>query len=632
MHKVTALVEVLGIAAILAVLATGVVHGLAADALLFQSDVVSLASYLGAAGLVGGLALIVASLPALLLPEPVRTRLLHSARLCALAMMLMIFLVLAIAVFGGLFKITAIQKLLRHPEDFAAIVAAPALALSCFLAWRKRKDGIALRRVRALAILATVLVAVFLPISVAARHVFMRAAPGDTAEHLVLIVLDGMPSQYLTAHNRDAVPTLMDEVVGSGLSFARARTSTPFTWAYFGTLYAGSTSTAFARPKGPLVKRLASLVDNAQNQNLIGLLQREGVRARWMAFHRNGTPEGSSAEIGNYRGLRSYFLTQRHAWLPELLALDYHLTIAGDAIRQTLRGSWAQSLFDLVNPRATLDNRLIDDLLPEMRRQATAGPPSFTLFHIGWDQVGRADIVDDGELPAAWRQGADDRVDYSPMARIRSNDYRYTPQNEPLAAEFRRRNVRHMEILGRHLQDFLSAIAVDPVLHDARVILTADHGSMYSKGRFWYGFHPNEEVIRVPLVLFDAVHTGVDDRMLQTIDVTASILDFFGIPTAIDGAISIFRDQEREWSAAVTTKSDVHSEWFLVLRGADRKYVMNLHPDGHGTTTTLSVDGYDERVDHVTRGVPDEIADTFRGTTIDFGLEPSELRPAFRPQ
>ena len=631
MHKVRALAEGFGLAAILAVLVAGIAHGLARDALLFQSDALSLATYMGAVGLIGGLALTLASSPTLLLPEPVRTRLRHLLRLCGLAVMLMIFLTLAIVLFGGVFKIEVVQKLVRNPEDFIAIVVAPVLALSCLVAWRKRKDDIAHRRIHALAVLAAVFVAVGLPISVAARHASKRAAPNDAAEHLVLIVLDGMPSQYLATHNHSAVPTLMDKVVDSGLSFTGARTSTPFTWGYFGTLYSGAPDAAFSGPKGPLVRRLASLLGRGQNPNLIQTLQRAGVSARWMAFHRNGTPEASSAETGSYGGLRSYFLTQRHAWLPGLLALDYHLTIAGDAIRQALRGSWARTLFDVVNPDGGLDNRLLDDLLPEMRRQAASGRPSFTLFHTGWDRVGRPDIVDDDDLPAAWRLGKGSPVDHSPTEQIRTNDYQYAPENEPLAADLRRRNLRHMEVLGRHLQDFLSTIAVDPVLRDATLIVTADHGSMYGKGRFWYGFHPNEEVIRVPLVVFGAERTGIDDRMLQTADLTASILDFFDVRSATDGAISIFGDGTREWSAAATMRSDVHNEWFLVLRGADRKYVMNIHPNGDGTTTTVTVDGYEERVEGITDGAPDEIADTFRLTTVDFGLDLGELHPAFRP-
>ncbi len=626
MHKVAAYAEGFGIAIVLAILAVSVTHALAADALLFQSDALSLSTYLGAAAFIIGSALFIACTPALLLPRPARSRLLQFARSCVLAVMLTIFFVLVIVSLGGVFRIEVIQKLIRNPEDLLGVVAAPMLVLSIAIAWRKRTDRIATQRSKALAILTTILATVVLPVSVAARHSFDRVTPAGEARTLVLIVLDGMPSQYLTAYNQNAVPTLMDEVLNAGLVFTEARTSAPFTWGYFGTLYTGSTYTVLGEPRWRQGETSAS----ASDRNLVRALQRHGVSTRWMVYHRNGTPEASSAEANSYRGLRSYFLTQQYTWVPRFLALDYHVAIAGSGIREALEGSWARSLFDFLNPERKLDNKLIDNLLPEVRQQAAAGRPTFTLFHIGWNEVGRADIVDDAKLPTAWRQSSATQVDHSPIEQIRKDDYRYAPENEPLAADLRRRNLRHMEVLGHHLQAFMTSIGTDPLLQHATVIVTADHGSMYSKGRFWYGFHPNEEVIRVPLVVFSAKRTGTDDRAFQTPDVTASILKFFDVQPNNGDAISIFDNNARACSASVTMESDVHSEWFFVLRCADRKYVMNLHPDGDGTTTIARVIGYDEITERFSQGVPSQIVDTFKATTVDFGLQPSEIHRAFR--
>ena len=120
MRKVAAAAEVLGLAALLAVLAAGVAHALAGDSLLFQSDVVSLATYFALVGLIGGLAVSVLLLPTLLLPAPARAGLVRLARLGALAVMLLIFLILAILVVGGTFGSATILKLVRSPEDFVA--------------------------------------------------------------------------------------------------------------------------------------------------------------------------------------------------------------------------------------------------------------------------------------------------------------------------------------------------------------------------------------------------------------------------------------------------------------------------------------------------------------------------------
>ncbi len=76
------------------------------------------------------------------------------------------------------------------------------------------------------------------------------------------------------------------------------------------------------------------------------------------------------------------------------------------------------------------------------------------------------------------------------------------------------------------------------------MLLIADHGSMYEKGRLHYVYHPNDEAIRVIGAVFEPQgKPRIDGRFFSTPDLSASILDYFALEfAAVDGAESLFAD------------------------------------------------------------------------------------------
>jgi hypothetical protein len=344
-------------------------------------------------------------------------------------------------------------------------------------------------------------------------------------------------------------------------------------------------------------------------------------------------PEGSAAHTNDYRGLRSYLLTANTVWIPRLLHLDYHLAIANPGISQNLRGKMGRALFDWLNHRnRAYDNLLTEQLLPLLREQHGYSRDTFTLFHTGWNGTGSVAEEARAQLPRAQDiEGLQD-VARNASATIRANDYLYGPEMEPFAEKNTRNAGLSMIDLGVHLTDFMAALAADELLRDTVIIVTADHGSMYAKGRFWYGFHPNEEVVRVPLMMFNAERKGRDDRLVSTPDISASVLGFFGLQNGDSPGRSIFEaDRGRDRTTTITLRSDRNKEWFLIISEPKLKYRINLHPEGRGETVTLRVDGYEETPVAETIGPPEGKADLIAAALHDYSIDVADIHPALRP-
>ena len=263
---------------------------------------------------------------------------------------------------------------------------------------------------------------------------------------------------------------------------------------------------------------------------------------------------------------------------------------------------------------------------------------AFSEIHPDYYQIPVADrqalIAEEAraQLPRAQEIAGIENIARDATQTIRDNDYRYGPELEPLAEKHRRGLTLSMADLGVHLTDFMAALAADDTLRDTVVIVTADHGSMYAKGRFWYGFHPNEEVTRVPLLIFNAGRTGRDDRLVGTLDIGASVLGFFGLARESESGHSVLAPGPgRARTHTLTLRSDRNKEWFLVLSEAARKYRVNLHPGGRGETATLRLDGYDETPVAETIGPPEGLAGEIAAAVRGYGIDPAEIHPALRP-
>ena len=440
--------------------------------------------------------------------------------------------------------------------------------------------------------------------------------------HAVLVVLDGWPAQYMRAFNPEARQKPFDAFLEQALVFRHVRTNSAWTNAYFGTIYNGSLDLTFV-PLG-LARPLEPQPDRT-NRNLLSLLQGQGVKTRIMTFHRNGLPEASASLVSDYLGLRSAFLTFEHIPVLEALRLDYNLVIPVRGAR-SIWGDQRKALVRRLIGSKDRDyqNILSELLLPEMQRIQQAARRSFTVFHVDWKLGSDA-------RAAAWDEDVPDGAEAEIVRRAKANNYRYEPADEWYAERMRRDLDLSVESVGAKIAAFVDAAKKRGVLRDTLLVFTADHGSIYRRGRLWYSFHADEEVLRVPYFMLGAGRSGVDDRSFESIDIPQTLIEYFGGNQRLHPrARSMLRAGKKPFTASVTRPGHLSREWFISLYKSGRKYLFNVHPKGNGRSLQQRIERFRtitvaEGPEVVARVLP-ELAQVLA----EYRIDDEKVHPQFR--
>lgn len=516
---------------------------------------------------------------------------------------------------------TWLKHFIKNPIFAAIFVFGGCLLPAGVIVYMQSdKDGL-IERVKHVGSFALVMALLLIGYSVLSSHgpAGESERGSEKGRHLAFIVLDGWPSQYLHAYNPEAPANAFDEVLGDARVYLGAHTSFPHTHQFFGTLYNGDTKVLGGDWRG-----LRS------TKSLGARLQARNVGVRFMNYHRSGIPDSSAANRSDHEGLRSYFLTERYYWIPQALGLDYHIALSGPSIAKNFKWFLPRALVKAANPSAysERENALTEVLIPELRRMRQKHRMSFTLFHSAWARLGRnSEKIGLLDLPGAQKVDPNETA-MLPVDEIRANNYRYDPKFEPLVEL--RRQIAAIKILrqGKLLREFITALRADPILSDTVVVLTADHGTMYAKGRLWYSYHPNRENVRVPLIVFDSGMKGKDDQLLTTPALSRAIDNFF----VRRKTSPRFEPTASADSPALTLvrNAKLFKEWYLVATYPDKAYWINLHPDGPGKTLEMKIDGY--RQTEIARfdGAPPELAMVMKDILRSFGIDREDVHRAFR--
>ncbi len=125
------------------------------------------------------------------------------------------------------------------------------------------------------------------------------------------------------------------------------------------------------------------------------------------------------------------------------------------------------------------------------------------------------------------------------------------------------------------------------------MIVTADHGQIFSGGKLFYGYHPDEEVVRVPLFMFGAGLSGTETRAVDTLDVVRPVEEFLGSPVPVARAgRNLLADFDDRYVPTLTTLATERGEQFLVVFDRGRKHVFNLAGQ-EAPTTGVTRGGYE---------------------------------------
>lgn len=384
-------------------------------------------------------------------------------------------------------------------------------------------------------------------------------------KHLVMIVFDGFPVKLVNSYNVKAPRTELDDIFAQGTLFKNSYTSFPYTPGFFGTFYSG-------------VLCSVEIPCNVSH-NIIRQLQDKGVSVKNIAWHRNAIPEASAVHSNTYYGLRSVLLNQDTLVLPEMLGMDYHVKFPN------LGNNFCKMLgrrFDLYDRVDKFRGQKF--FIDEIKKNTMRSRKSLTIITVKWR----------GLFHKEWSNYhySSEALRYFGASLI---DWQYDTEGSREQMEHIRHDMRmHMDDLARKLDVFIEAFRKEFQADGMTLLLTSDHGSMFDHGRYNYRWHPQEGAIRTLLSVIDiddSTQGHIDERYLDTLDIHKGVSEFFGLKVHNKEAISLFSDEERVGPViTLTNPSDHHKEWFLIISGMpEGKYIINLHSEGGGKVALMRV-------------------------------------------
>jgi hypothetical protein len=329
-------------------------------------------------------------------------------------------------------------------------------------------------------------------------------ADGDTKKHVVFVVIDGLPPKLLNSYKPSLPETEFDIAARQGRLFERAYTERTYTNGFYALIWNG--------------------FDDA-SEALITQANRGGRKSKWVSFHANGIPDTS---IPDYEGLRSGLLTENYRWLPQLLGLDYNVFLAWPSTRLSTLATVVDAMNDPLD-----EEYLWDEVIPqEIAINQAAGERTLTNIHI---TLNRHSVQ-------AQQLGLEEDPDILELvSHAAAEGYTYPPDMAENVEKYAEVYKQRIDWYGKRIMDLWSWMQATGRDRETVMIVTADHGSILERGMLWYGPHPVQEVMRVPLVVY-GVPAGRVAAPVSTRDVSATMTDVLGISGIGEGARSLLSD------------------------------------------------------------------------------------------
>ena len=534
------------------------------NSLLFHSDLFSLFVFMEAFNLLFWMPLAVIYAPIHLVLRKLDEKLTHVLGVVAAAVFICV---------AGMVLYNDFESL----RAVLLIFCSSVLLISCVIFFLPAGREISRRTTHMSVVLLLGLVCVFVcsVVWIKTSRLVGSAGAQQAKRHVVFLMVDAMTATHMKTFNDSASEKHIDRLAQDALIFPGMRTNAVWTYGYHAALFSGRKDIVFEEATSMLEGR----------DNIYSALQDAGVKTRWITFHSNGVPETNG--LSEYGGIRSNYITENWSWLPNLLGLDYHVFMYNNSgNRKSLSKAKAQVL-DALNGVFPETRLFPDYVLKELSRVQKNSDRSFLYAHLCSGMFG----VDTWSVPES-REDDQERLKYFADSRdFRVQGKVYTPEDES-AVELEREYFEHdVAKFGEQLDEFFQGLS-DAGMDDTMVIVTSDHGFATSNYRYGYQYNWEEETVNVPFMVFNSGETGVDDRNLETVDITESILDHFGVGgTLNEDAVSIFGSESKEYTTSVTLPCDYRKEWMLLVYRDGYKYGVNIHPDGNADVFRGRVDG-----------------------------------------
>ena len=324
-------------------------------------------------------------------------------------------------------------------------------------------------------------------------------------------------------------------------------------------------------------------------------MQDVDVNFKYLTYHRAAVPEGTDFGVKNYRGLRSYYLTEKLSFIPELLKLDYHpINSTSNSIVKKLKGTFPKK-FKKITVNKNRQNNLEHFLLPELIKLTKKERNFFVVFHNRWDSLGGKGYFlnyydPDQNLPQ------DDKC-FRFNTSMKKKDMTFDEEFEKKCLPFvvQSKNYAAKKML-EVLDDFLIQTKEFRLKNNIEFIITADHGYMTTNRKMSYGFHFDEYAVKVPFIVLNG-NKQFENRNFFTLDIVGYILDNFGIRpnTLYKYANPLSKTTNKQfYTYTIVRPGKFFNRWYLSYYDKDLKFTLNLHPKSNGDFSVYKINDFEE--------------------------------------
>ena len=416
----------------------------------------------------------------------------------------------------------------------------------------------------------------------------------NSNKNIVVIVLDALSADLLKDYGSSQTQISFNEKYDASV-FLNFRTLYPHTAHFFKFFYSGSPNVeSFSNT---LQQKKISL-KKVQNENLIKSLQEKGVLTRLHVYHRSGMPEGTDYGINDYKGLRSYYLIDKLEFIPKTMKLDYHLiNSTSNSISKKLKYEFQGNLRRLlVNKK--VKNDLLEILYPQLVNLSETKKSFFLVFHERWNSVTDKSDFKNYYDPDEEFDERDQSYCRKANTILKKKDMTYDSVFEDRCLELiikkKKASAQSLELA---IDEFINKIKRNNLLKNVQIIITSDHGYMTAKNKLSYGFHNDELVVKVPLIIFNN-KKETSYKNFFTLDLVSYILNNYGInPKKLYKHAVPLTQEKREFPTyTISRPGKYYKKWMLSYYLDNQKYEINLHKKGKGEFNLYTLNNFEQNI------------------------------------
>jgi predicted AlkP superfamily pyrophosphatase or phosphodiesterase len=415
-------------------------------------------------------------------------------------------------------------------------------------------------------------------------------------KNIVVIVLDALSADLLRDYGGTQTYINFNKKYNASI-YKNFRTIYPHTAHFFKFFYSGSPNVdSFSNS---LQQKKINL-KKIENDNLIKSLQENGVLARTHVYHRSAVPEGTDYGINDYKGLRSFYLTDNLEFIPKLMNLDYHLiNSTSNSISKKLKYNF-QSYFRKLFVKNKINNDLEDILLPELINLSNQKKPFFLIFHQRWNNVSKQSDFKNYYDPDEDFDKKDQSYCRKANKILKKQDMTYDKIFEAKCLDLiNKKKIAAAQSLEKAIDEFIAEVKQNNLLKDVEIIITADHGYMTAKNKLSYGFHNDELVVKVPLIIFNN-KKEINSSNFFTLDLVSYILSNYGLDSKklYKYAVPLTSEKREFPTYTISRPGKFYKRWMLSYYLDNQKFEINLHKKGKGEFNYYTIENFEQNIEN----------------------------------